>query len=90
MLPIEYCVARLKDSWLSYFTPGTLGKNDSLIVHPHGGPHGIRDEWLYNDRVQFLANSSAMQFYKLIIGARLVMVTNSQKIFQTMGPRDAR
>lgn len=27
-----------------------------LIIHPHGGPYGIRDEWGYNDEVQFYAN----------------------------------
>jgi dipeptidyl aminopeptidase/acylaminoacyl peptidase len=27
-----------------------------LIVNPHGGPFGIRDEWGYNSEVQFLAN----------------------------------
>lgn len=27
-----------------------------LIIHPHGGPYGIRDYWGYNEEVQFLAN----------------------------------
>ncbi|MBL9200024.1 MAG: S9 family peptidase, partial [Opitutaceae bacterium] len=27
-----------------------------LILHPHGGPFGIRDEWGYRDEVQFYAN----------------------------------
>jgi len=27
-----------------------------LIVHPHGGPYGIRDDWGYNPDVQFLAS----------------------------------
>ena len=27
-----------------------------LIVHPHGGPHGPRDYWQYNDDVQLLAS----------------------------------
>jgi dipeptidyl aminopeptidase/acylaminoacyl peptidase len=27
-----------------------------LIVNPHGGPFGIRDEWGFNPEVQFLAN----------------------------------
>lgn len=27
-----------------------------LIVHPHGGPFGIRDSWGYNPEVQFYAN----------------------------------
>ena len=32
------------------------GKNLPLIMHPHGGPHGPRDEWAFNQEVQFLAN----------------------------------
>ena len=32
------------------------GKDLPLIVNPHGGPHGIRDFWEFNDEVQFLAN----------------------------------
>lgn len=32
------------------------GKNLPLIINPHGGPHGPRDEWGYNPEVQFLAN----------------------------------
>lgn len=27
-----------------------------LIVHPHGGPYGFRDEWGFNPEVQFLAS----------------------------------
>lgn len=27
-----------------------------LILNPHGGPYGIRDDWGYNPEVQFLAN----------------------------------
>lgn len=27
-----------------------------LILNPHGGPYGLRDDWGYNDEVQFLAN----------------------------------
>lgn len=27
-----------------------------LIVHPHGGPHGFRDYWQYQDEVQLLAS----------------------------------
>lgn len=36
--------------------PGADGKNLPLIVNPHGGPHGIRDEWGWNREVQFFAN----------------------------------
>ena len=32
------------------------GKNLPLILHPHGGPHGPRDDWGFNPEVQFLAN----------------------------------
>lgn len=35
---------------------GSSGKNLPLILHPHGGPHGPRDEWGFNPEVQFLAN----------------------------------
>ena len=35
---------------------GRPAKNLPLILHPHGGPFGIRDEWNYNDEVQFYAN----------------------------------
>jgi dipeptidyl aminopeptidase/acylaminoacyl peptidase len=26
------------------------------VLHPHGGPYSIRDEWTYNDEIQFYAN----------------------------------
>lgn len=32
------------------------GKNLPLIFNPHGGPHGVRDEWGFNPEVQFLAS----------------------------------
>jgi dipeptidyl aminopeptidase/acylaminoacyl peptidase len=32
------------------------GKRAPLIIHPHGGPFGIRDSWGFNGEVQFLAN----------------------------------
>lgn len=32
------------------------GRNLPLIVNPHGGPHGPRDEWGFNPEVQLLAN----------------------------------
>ncbi len=35
---------------------GRPAKNLPLILHPHGGPFGIRDEWGYRDEVQFYAN----------------------------------
>lgn len=35
---------------------GREPKNLPLIVHPHGGPYGPRDEWGFNPEVQFYAN----------------------------------
>ena len=35
---------------------GRPAKNLPLILHPHGGPFGIRDEWIYRDEVQLYAN----------------------------------
>lgn len=32
------------------------GKKLPLILHPHGGPHGVRDQWGFDPEVQFLAN----------------------------------
>ena len=36
--------------------PGSTGKNLPLIVNPHGGPHGIRDQWRWDPEVQFFAS----------------------------------
>jgi dipeptidyl aminopeptidase/acylaminoacyl peptidase len=36
--------------------PGAQGKRVPLILHPHGGPYGIRDEWGFDPEVQFYAN----------------------------------
>jgi dipeptidyl aminopeptidase/acylaminoacyl peptidase len=35
---------------------GSDGRNLPLVFHPHGGPHGVRDDWGFNPEVQFLAN----------------------------------
>ena len=35
---------------------GSNGKNLPLIVNPHGGPHGIRDDWGFNPEAQLFAN----------------------------------
>jgi dipeptidyl aminopeptidase/acylaminoacyl peptidase len=32
------------------------GRRLPLIIHPHGGPYGIRDDWGFNREVQFLAS----------------------------------
>ncbi len=36
--------------------PGRPAKNLPLILHPHGGPFGIRDEWGFNSEVQYYAS----------------------------------
>lgn len=35
--------------------PGSSGKDLPLIINPHGGPHGIRDEWGWDPEAQFFA-----------------------------------
>jgi len=35
---------------------GSDGKNLPLIINPHGGPFGVRDNWGYNPDTQFLAS----------------------------------
>lgn len=35
---------------------GREPRNLPLVIHPHGGPYGIRDIWGYNAEVQFYAN----------------------------------
>lgn len=35
---------------------GAEGKRVPLIIHPHGGPFGIRDYWSFNPEVQFMAS----------------------------------
>lgn len=36
--------------------PKDQSKQPALVVVPHGGPHGVRDEWGYDWQVQLLAN----------------------------------
>ena len=47
--------------YLTLPAPGSGGDcapdcRSPLIVHPHGGPFNIRDNWRFNDDVQFLAS----------------------------------
>ena len=41
-----------------YLTKSRLGKSSEAptIVHPHGGPEGIRDRWGFDHRIQMLAS----------------------------------
>ena len=36
--------------------PTNFAAPGPLIIHPHGGPYGIRDSWGFNPEVQFLAS----------------------------------
>ncbi|MBI2380888.1 MAG: S9 family peptidase [Gammaproteobacteria bacterium] len=36
--------------------PGREAKNLPMVVLPHGGPHGVRDEWDFDTDAQVLAN----------------------------------
>lgn len=36
--------------------PGQPGRNLPLVIHPHGGPYGIRDTWSFNPEVQYYAS----------------------------------
>ncbi len=59
MAPMKEVTFTARDGLLlhGYLTiPRGPGKNLPLILHPHGGPYGIRDEWTYNDEVQYYAN----------------------------------
>lgn len=57
MLPIKFAA---RDGLLlhGYLTlpAGREPKALPLLIHPHGGPFGIRDSWGFNNEVQFLAN----------------------------------
>lgn len=55
--PIEYA-ARDGLKIPAYLTlpPGKSGKSLPLVVMPHGGPFGIRDDWHWDGEVQLLAN----------------------------------
>jgi dipeptidyl aminopeptidase/acylaminoacyl peptidase len=35
---------------------GNAGEQPPLVVRPHGGPHGIRDTWRFDDEAQLLAS----------------------------------
>jgi dipeptidyl aminopeptidase/acylaminoacyl peptidase len=35
---------------------GRVDAHTPLLVMPHGGPFGIRDSWVFNSEIQFLAN----------------------------------
>ncbi|MBI2518744.1 MAG: S9 family peptidase [Opitutae bacterium] len=58
--PMEPIQFKARDGLLlhGYLTrpAGAEGRPVPLIVNPHGGPYGPRDEWGFNSEVQFLAS----------------------------------
>ncbi|KIO76766.1 peptidase S9 [Pedobacter lusitanus] len=58
MLPVHF---QTRDGmtiygYLTLPNGATADKPVPLIVHPHGGPYGIRDEWGFNSQVQLFAS----------------------------------
>ena len=60
MASVEYVNYKARDGETihGYLTlpPGKEAKDLPLIIHPHGGPYGVRDNWGFNRELQFLAN----------------------------------
>ena len=60
MRPMEPVTYQARDGLTlhGYLTrpAGSEGKPGPLIVNPHGGPFGVRDQWGFNPEVQLLAN----------------------------------
>jgi dipeptidyl aminopeptidase/acylaminoacyl peptidase len=60
LAPMEYVEYRARDGTNipAYLTVpvGREPKQLPLVVLPHGGPFGVRDEWGYDAQVQYLAN----------------------------------
>ena len=60
MSPVKPVAFKARDGLLlhGYLTlpKGSSGKNLPLVLHPHGGPFGPRDEWRFDPEVQFYAS----------------------------------
>ncbi len=60
MAPMQPVAIKARDGLMlhSYLTlpVGREPKKLPLVLHPHGGPYGIRDSWGFNPEVQFYAN----------------------------------
>ena len=60
MAPMKPIVFKARDGLVihGYLTLplGRDPKNLPLVIHPHGGPFGIRDSWGFDPEVQFYAN----------------------------------
>ena len=57
MDPISF-IAQDGTTIYGYFTKSRIGdsKESPTIVHPHGGPEGVRDRWRFDHRVQMFAS----------------------------------
>ena len=60
MRPMEPITLKARDGLTlhGYLTrpAGSEGKPGPLVIHPHGGPYGPRDDWGFNPEVQLMAN----------------------------------
>ncbi|HWP95142.1 MAG TPA: S9 family peptidase [Gammaproteobacteria bacterium] len=60
MSPMKYVSFKSRDGLTLYgyltVPKNSNGKNLPLIVNPHGGPYGVRDQWGFNPEHQFLAS----------------------------------
>lgn len=58
MAPREVVRVPRGDDWIEAVITRPVGREGPLptIVLPHGGPHGIRDDWRFDSEAQFLAN----------------------------------
>ncbi len=60
MAPVKYVHYKARDGreLAAYLTlpPGRPAKGLPLIIHPHGGPFGVRDAGDFDEEVQFFAN----------------------------------
>ncbi len=58
MRPKEHIEVASRDGLVlyGYLTRPEGEQPHALVVLPHGGPHGIRDTWRFDDEVQLLAN----------------------------------
>ncbi len=60
MAEVKYVSYQARDGETIYgyltLPPGKEAKDLPLIIHPHGGPYGVRDNWGFNRELQFLAN----------------------------------
>lgn len=60
MQPVEPIQYRTRDGAIvhGYLTAqaGLRTNKSPLVLMPHGGPHGVRDYWAWDDRAQFLAS----------------------------------